>query len=298
VSATVVPRLLADLIDDAAALPPGGEAVRSALANHREHRDGWYAPVLGRLLLPASCLAEAAQALAPGETVEVGVVCDVPLDRLDEHLRAADPRLRVRHVEAAVARRGEDPQAGLDVLLPPAREWAGVTTYAEIPLTGGLLGALDRVVAERGRGHAFAAKFRTGGLAAELFPTPMELAAIVCACHDRRLPFRLTAGLHRALRHNDPETGLTHHGFLNVLTAVVTAADGGEVVTVAEQLAATDPLPLIEALRPYRNASRPLWGGFGATAVGEPVADLRALGLLGPVAEERGAPNPVAGRDG
>jgi hypothetical protein len=298
VPGTGVPRLLADLIDDAAALPPGGEPIRSALSVHRGHRIEWYAPVVGRFLVPASCLAEAAEALDPGEVVEIGVVCDVPLDRLDDAVRRAGRRLVVRHVEAAVARRGEDPQAGLDVLLPACRQWPGVTTYAEVPLTGGLLGALDRVAGERERGLAVAAKFRTGGLAAELFPTPMELAAIVCACHDRSLPFRLTAGLHRALRHNDPETGLTHHGFLNVLAAVMTAAEGGEVVTVAEQLAATDPLPLIEAVRPRRFGDRPLWAGFGATAVGEPVEDLRALGLLAAGPEEPATPNPVAGRDG
>ena len=36
-----------------------------------------------------------------------------------------------------------------------------------------------------------APKFRVGGLAAELFPTPVELAAVLCACRDRELPFRL-----------------------------------------------------------------------------------------------------------
>ena len=95
-----------------------------------------------------------------------------------------------------------------------------------------------------------AAKFRTGGLAAELFPTPVELAAVICACRDRQLPFKLTAGLHHAVRHNDPETGFTHHGFVNILAATLAAVDGAEVVDVAERLAATDPVPLIEAVRP------------------------------------------------
>src|SRR4029453_7664497 len=95
--------------------------------------------------------------------------------------------------------------------------------------------------------------FGRGGLAPELFPTPDELAAVICACRDRGLPFKLTAGLHNALRHTDPETGFTHHGFLNVLVAALSADDGAEVPEVTEVLAGTDPAPLIEAAMAGRN---------------------------------------------
>jgi hypothetical protein len=186
----------------------------------------------------------------------------------------------VGQVEAPVARRGEDPQAGLDTLLPLCDRWPSVDVYAEVPLTSGLLGALDRIAAHHEAGARIAPKFRTGGLAAELFPTPMELAAIICACHERGLAFKLTAGLHRALRHNDPETGFIHHGFLNVLAASVAAADGAEVMEVCEVLAAIDPLPVIEATRPHRGDPRPLWIGFGSCSIDEPLDDLRALGLI------------------
>jgi hypothetical protein len=117
----------------------------------------------------------------------------------------------------------------------------------------------------------------------------MELAAVVCACRDRSLPFKLTAGLHRAIRHNDPETAFTHHGFLNVLAATMVAAAGAEVVEVAERLATTDPTILIETVRPGREAERPLWIGFGSCSVPEPVGDLRQLGLL-PESASSGSP--------
>jgi hypothetical protein len=280
VSTSVIPPLLERLVDDAAVFPPGSATVPAAIAGHRRHRGSWYAAVVGRLLLPTSSVAEAASALRPDETLEIGIVADVALDRLDRYVSGADPRLRVGQVEAPVARRGEDPQAGLDALLPLCVRWESVEVYAEVPLTAGLLGALDRIAAHREAGTRIAPKFRTGGLAAELFPTPMELAAIICACHERGLPFKLTAGLHRALRHNDPETGFIHHGFLNVLAASVAAADGAEVVEVCEVLAATDPLPVIEATRPRRGDPRPLWIGFGSCSIDEPLDDLRALGLI------------------
>jgi hypothetical protein len=289
VSTSAIPPLLERLVDDAAVFPPGSATVPAAVAGHRGHRAAWYTALVGRLLLPTTSLPEAARRLDPDESVEIGIVADVALDRLDAYVAGADPRLRVGQIEAAVARRGEDPQAGLDRLLPLCARWPTVDVYAEVPLTAGLLGALDRIAAQRAGGTRIAPKFRTGGLAAELFPTPMELAAIICACHERGLDFKLTAGLHRALRHNDPETGFTHHGFLNVLAASMAAAAGAEVVEVCEVLAATDPLPVIEATRPYRSDQRPLWIGFGSCSVTEPLEDLRALGLIDAAAAAAGS---------
>ena len=280
-STSLIPPLFTQLVDDAAVFPPGSATIPDSVVEHRRHRGAWYSTLVGPLLLPASALAEAAAVLEPGDEIEVGVVADVPLHRLDAHVRDTDARMRVRQVEAPVARRGEDPQEGLDVLLAACPAWEPAEVFAEVPLTWGLLGALDRIARECERGARIAPKFRTGGLAAELFPTPMELAAIICACQERSLRFKLTAGLHRAMRHNDPETGFTHHGFLNVLAASMAAADGAEVLVVTELLAATDPVPLIEATRPHRMAARPLWIGFGSCSVAEPLEDLRALGLVG-----------------
>jgi hypothetical protein len=184
----------------------------------------------------------------------------------------------VRQVESAVAKRGEDPLPGLRAFLGL---FAKRKAYAEIPLTAGLLNALDQVAEARAAGLDVAPKFRTGGLAAELFPTPVELAGVICACRDRNMPFKLTAGLHHALRYTDRETGLTHHGFLNLLVACCEAADGAAPGAVAQVLAGTDPLPLVEGARVRLQQDRPLWIGFGTCSVEEPLADLRALGLLG-----------------
>jgi hypothetical protein len=103
---------------------------------------------------------------------------------------------------------------------------------------------------------------------------------VICACRDRELPFRLAAGLRHAIRHTDPETGFTHHGFLNVLTGSALAAEGAEVAEVAEALAATHPLPLVEPARTRRDSPRPLFVGFGAVNVVEPLTELVRLGLI------------------
>lgn len=277
---TQVPRLLAGLVDDAAVFPPGSASLPDALAAHHRHRTSWYAGLVGPLLVPASALPALAHLLDAGGTLDIGVIGDVPLGQLGAVRAAADPRLRIRQVEAAVAKRGEDPLPGLAALAALATDRPDLDVYAEIPLAWGLLGALDRLAAQRAAGTRIAAKFRTGGLAAELFPTAGELATVICACRDRELPFKLTAGLHHATRHIDPETGFTHHGFVNVLAAVRAAAGGGSVDTVAEVLTTADPRPLLQRIEPGRDEPRPLWVGFGSCSVQEPLTDLIRLGLV------------------
>jgi hypothetical protein len=273
----MVPLLFRELIDDASLLQPGTATVTDAVAGFREHREGWYSDLLGALLVPSSLLD---LGLDP-PVLPVGVINDGALAALPAvvgKLRSAGTR--VRQVEAAVARRGEDPQPGLAALRRLGDSDTDLEVYAEIPLSWGLLAALDTVTAARAEGARVAPKFRVGGLAAELFPTPVELAAVICACRDRDLPFKLAAGIRHALRHTDPETGFTHHGFLNVLVAVLLARDGHEVNEVAEALAATHPVPLVEPARARRDEARPLWIGYGAAAVAEPLAELIRLGLV------------------
>lgn len=279
---TLVPPLFAALVDDASLLPPSPTNLPEAVAKHGEHRGAWFAGLLGPLLVPASLIGNDLLAQAgPSPSVPVALISDVAVSAVPiavEKLRSAGAV--VRHVEAAVARRGEDPQPGLAELRGLADSEKDLMVYAEIPLSWGLLAALDTVAEARADGLRMAPKFRVGGLAAELFPTPVELAAVICACRDRALPFRLAAGLRHAIRHTDPETGFTHHGFLNVLAAAAVAADGGEVAEVAEVLAATHPLPLVEPTRGRRDDERALFAGFGAVNVVEPLTELVRLGLI------------------
>ncbi|QDY10907.1 hypothetical protein FJK98_30290 [Micromonospora sp. HM134] len=275
---TQVPRLLAGLVDDAAVFPPGSASLPDAIAAHREHRTSWYADLVGPLLVPASAVGELDG--LPDGTV-TGLIGDTGVAGLPTALaRLATAGITVRQVEVAVARRGEDPQPGLAALRGVLTRHRDLDWYAELPLTFGLTAALDTLAEARAAGEPVAAKFRTGGLAAELFPTPVELAAVICACRDRALPFKLTAGLHHALRQIDPETGFTHHGFGNVLAATLAAAGGAEVDAVAALLADTDPLRVVEPARAARDDDRPLWIGFGSCSVREPLTDLIRLGLV------------------
>jgi hypothetical protein len=271
-----VPPLLTGLVDDAAVFPPGSASLDDAVSAHRDHRAAWYAPLIGPLLVPA---VDVGAPPLHDAVIDIGLIGE--REALRRALDELPEGLTVRQVESPVAKRGEDPMPGLKALLALLGGLdAAPPGYAEIPLTWGLMLALDHLAEARAAGASVAPKFRTGGLAAELFPTPVELAAVICACRDRGLPFKLTAGLHHAVRQTDPETGLVHHGFLNVLVAALIAADGGEPVDLAEVLATVDVLPLAEAARAGLARDRPLWIGFGSCSVAEPLADLTALGLL------------------
>jgi hypothetical protein len=276
------PALFAGLVDDAASLPSMSVRHGSAFAEHRRHQSAWYAGMVGLLVVRASTITDLIRA-GSLDGLELVVVADTGMDRLADAVGLlADGKATVRRVEAAVAKRGEDPLPGLRRLMAVGERLPEIAVSAEIPLTWGLMEALDVVAASsEGRPGMFA-KFRIGGLAAELFPAPAALAAVICACRDRKVKFSLSSGLHRAIRHNDPETGFTHHGVLNILAGCLAAAKGAAVAVVGDRIAATDAVPLVEMVRAGRDLPRPLWTGFSTWRIDEVVADLQAFGLLGP----------------
>jgi hypothetical protein len=152
-----------------------------------------------------------------------------------------------------------------------------VTVHVELPqgpTTHGWLAAADEVASAELR-----LKYRTGGVDADLFPTVDDLASWIDAALDRETPFKCTAGLHHAVRHTDPETGFTHHGFLNVLAATRTALDGGDVRAVLDEqdgAALVAALPDVDTL----TRTRRWFTSFGSCSVREPLDDLIALGLV------------------
>ena len=254
-----IPAVLQDLIDDAAVFPPGDAPLEEAVPAHRGHLQSWYAPMVGPLLVPASRLAD----LPPSRTeLRVGVIVDVEPELVADLVDGLDESVTVVQYES---------RAALHHLRAAAKDWDG-PVYAELPFgTDGL----DAVI-----GTGFIPKFRTGGLAAEFFPPPQVLAEVIVGCAERALRFKLTAGLHRAIRHTEAETGFVHHGFLNVLAASAEASAGAGVDAVAAILASTDADDIADRVRSIADLPRPLLVGFGSCSIIEPLEDLMALSLV------------------
>jgi hypothetical protein len=207
--------------------------VAEAVPAHRVHRAAWYARLVGPFLLGADRIAATGRA-AGEEPLDVMLVVREGPAALAAALPelAVWPVLRLVGVELGPAPSGTPADSAreccdaLDLLL-----WPGAAGVVELRRGPGLEAALD-VVASRG----YRAKYRTGGVEPQAFPSVEELAAFVIGCTQRGLAFKCTAGLHHAVRHTDPATGFTHHGFLNILAAT-RAARRGEPARVVELLA-------------------------------------------------------------
>jgi hypothetical protein len=265
--------LFEGLFDDAALFPPGEAPMAAAVPAHRELRSR-LGGLVGPLVVPAARLAELAGHLTDGAPLGISVIAgtaDLPaaVDRV-----TADPRLTLAAVEvpvvadAAAARQLTGVLAGV---LP-----AGVPAAVELPRTHARDDVLDVLAAAGLR-----AKLRTGGLRAELFPDPAELAGALSACVHRAVALKCTAGLHSAVRHTDPATGFPHHGFLNVLVAVDALTAGTPALAALQEEDGAELAATVRSWAPERGARvRSAFTSFGTCSVLEPVEDLVALGLL------------------
>lgn len=268
--------LFARLIDDAALFPPGNAPMDRALAEHAAHRAAPYSDVVGPFLCPASRVEEMRAALGADQLLALAIVFDVTGDDAHAALRAAaaDHRVTLIAVDAAYARLGDDAAAvGANLARLPS-----AVGFLEVPRTG-FEAALDLVESSGWN----AAKYRTGGVTPQAFPAEAELASFLVASTTRDLPFKLTAGLHHAVR-STAHDGSEEHGLLNVLVATRVAQQVGDVTEVAAVLAQREPGPLVEFLEGWDEPTctdvRRAFLSFGCCGVTDPIDDLVALGVL------------------
>ncbi|MBA2768055.1 MAG: hypothetical protein H0U35_02775 [Sporichthyaceae bacterium] len=265
--------LFRGLVDDAALFPPGNAPMDVALREHQHYRAAPWAAAVGPFLCPASRIEEFVSAASPGDPVSVALIFDVTSEALLRACRAWLDYGGVAHWEAVYGRHGLDAKVFSD-----GSTGQGLTAFLEVPRTG-FESALDLVGSLRG----FAAKYRTGGKTAEAFPTEDELAAFLVACTRRGLAFKLTAGLHHAVRWTSEE-GFEQHGVLNVLVATRVALTGGTTDDIVAVLAEQRPAPLVGFVQEWDEATcadvRNAFRSFGCCGVTDPLRDLQALGVL------------------
>ncbi len=256
------------LVDDAAIFPPGDVPLHDATAAYGARRDEWYADLVASFVLRDTDLP-----LVRGFGAPLSVVVTGGAGQLAGPLGAAARMgLEVAAVEIAV-RDADDPVGNVRRIDAAARAAeVDVPVYVELPgpATAAWLAAADEVAA---CGHRL--KLRLGHVDHDLVPGSATVAAWIDAALDRETPFKATAGLHRAVRH-DPEGGGAH-GFLNVMAATQALWDGGSVDDATEALELREPA----ALAATDHASARRWfTSFGSCSVTEPLDDLIALGLL------------------
>ncbi|WP_205759930.1 hypothetical protein [Arthrobacter sp. PAMC25564] len=279
-----VPQAFLAFFDDAAVFPPGLAPLDQAIADHVARRRTPLAAAVGPVVLPLAELAMARE-LAAGQDLSAGPVLVsvvTPAGRLSATLEAgavAGPALRIIAVELKTSPEQADWERELAEAAAAAE--SGVQIYVELTASQIDAGALELIA-----GTGVRLKYRTGGIEDHLFPTPALLAATMAAATARRIPFKLTAGLHQAVRHTNEATGFTHHGFLNIAVAAALAQRGCDARQLEDALLETDSQKLTARFRSLSPAgpASPGWRrdfiSFGTCSVAEPAESLEELGLL------------------
>lgn len=303
------PALFAALIDDAAVFPPGLAPLPVAVREHRAHRTSRYAALIGPLLVPASSATELVELVPPGaEPLRVGLIARPgnPLHTVTDalHLLRTHPQVEVAAVEMGWTPDWRDLELGV----------LGTTTtlVLEVPRGRDQVRALDDIASEAGpadgttddttdddaddnaddnpdEGKAAGrvlAKFRTGATPAWDWPDEEELAAFLHGAVRRHLPFKLTGGLHHAVRGSYTVKGQPEeqHGLLNVVCAVQAAVDGLSPTALVRLLSERDAHPLVREVAaltaPDATRVRSLFTAYGCCGVTDPVTELSELELI------------------
>jgi len=275
--------LFSRLVDDASMFPPGDLPLSDAVPAHRDHRQAPYADLVGTFVCTDRQLADVARRARETGTGPVGVSVVVTggAGGIEPVVKYGDRSDDVEVAGVEIRLRDEDDLSrnALRVVRMCDSCMDSESAFVEIGMEGGWERALD-VIADAG----YAAKLRTGGLEADLFPGAAQVAEFIEACLDREVQFKCTAGLHNAVRHTAPDTGFEHHGFLNVLLATRASLDGApadEVAAVLENRDGADLARQAAALdEPQAKGVRRWFTSFGSCSISEPVEDLTGLGLV------------------
>jgi hypothetical protein len=293
--------LLEHSIDYAGLFPPAALDMKQAVRNYasyRESEDAWW---LGRFVVPASRLEEFEKAAAellpstPGAApwqLSALLGPAIPYEAkavVDFNCRHAAERAATAVVDVVELKADSIDIIGAATAQLPRQ----LQPYVEIPIDREPVHLVNAIGKSGTR-----AKVRTGGVTPEAFPHTADLVRFIQRCVGHGVPFKATAGLHHPLHAeyrltyepNSPSANM--FGFLNLFLAAGFIRAG---------LGDTEAARLLEegSIEAFRfGPDEVTWLGhrldlehvgrtrretimaFGSCSFTEPIADLRALGLL------------------
>ena len=269
--------LFTGLIDDAAVFPPGNAPLDVAIDRHLAHRASPVSDIIGPLLVPVAAASDlltlldgrdSEHALGVGLIARPGTSHASLVDALA--LLTDDARVDVAGIEL-----GWSPD-WTRLPLP-----ADVPVAVEVPRGEDHDTALDDLAARFADGRDVIAKFRTGATPTWHWPDEAELANFIAAATERGVPFKLTGGLHHAVRADHPDS---QHGLLNVLVAAQAGSTGSTPEHLAQVLEVRDPQALTALITGWDESAvdqtRRRFTSYGCCEVTDPLTDLAGLGLL------------------
>lgn len=289
--------LLSGLVDYAGLFPPAALAMDEAVAEYARWRGSPEAFMLGRFVAPAARLDELGRSAAAlleapgaGEPWRVSALLGADAAADAARIAAFDAAHAGRAMVDCVELKTAGPaEAGAALAALPA----GLTAYVEVAPDASLEATLAVL-----KQHGARAKLRTGGLVAAAIPEPCDVARFIAACAAAGVPWKATAGLHhpvraeQALSYEASSPRAVMHGFLNVFAAAVFARSGADPALLEAVVSETRPpafrfdsgslawRELRASAAQIAAARRGFAASFGSCSFAEPVADLRALGVL------------------
>jgi hypothetical protein len=304
---------LRELLDDAGLFPPASLSVERALAGRVAALRSPQRWMAGRFVAPATRLEELARcddllreiAGLAGRALPVSIVSDRQDTRddfvaADSYLRSGDRSMDIRSMEIRIAPTAKvGAAANVQTLL---REFdkselpRTLAVFIEIPSDAQSIvaGTIDAIADQRASGRDMLyAKLRCAGSPPDAIPSPEDIAFFLSHAHKRRVPFKLTAGLHAPLRHTDPTTGIASHGLLNVIGAAVLAFGGNLDSHLLTRILSDDRAEHFRLddrslswkeyaadARMIRDARAAFVRSLGSCSFREPIEGLQRLGIL------------------
>jgi hypothetical protein len=303
--------LMSEVVDYAGLFPPAQLPLDRVVVNFDDYFNSPQRWMLGRLIVPLGKIDECASQAASfvgAKTDPWKISCLLPRvesidsDPLRNHWRKIAEfnsiqagRFSIDAVEVAVGAAEQIPV--LAAALIQSKVTTPIELFVELPHAEDCSAHFEQLAAAQG--VAMRAKIRMGGITANLFPEPEQVARFLTQAAQFSVPFKATAGLHHPVRAEYPVSyedncpRVIMHGFLNVLVASMMAKSKrlseSQLVTLLEETVASEfeitdeslcwrgiTIPVEEILAARRNGFR----SFGSCSFIEPVEDLQSLGYL------------------
>lgn len=297
---------MSQILDYAGLYPPANLSLEDAFRNFVEYQSSPDAWMLSRFIIPAKRLVELPgfqESLSFTTLGRSGKDMDnflesVNLDIVDiNSFSEVRPSSNADMYEVALpASSLTDKYRANDIVTraADALNKNGITVFFEAPFGAGWEERAEKLVRalRKVKDKHVGFKLRTGGVTADAFPLPEQVAWTIAEVREAGIPLKCTAGLHHPVRHFNDSVNTKMHGFLNVfgagILALTAGLPAGQLVSILED---EDPRSFVFDLTGFAwkdvratdleiKKARGQITSFGSCSFDEPREDLRNIELM------------------
>ncbi|WP_413375939.1 hypothetical protein [Alkalihalobacillus sp. 1P02AB] len=235
---------LANLIDYAGLFPPANLSLETSIHNFVDYQNDKDAWMLGRFIIPAARLKELVPYLSlfsKEKRLELAVVGQrstdeasclnnlrADLEKCSEFLEEFKEVVQINVFEMPLPSSIPSRLLLEEIAIEATKHHVQLFCELTFPLNEEWEQKVEeslRQIASHNETSSLVIglKLRTGGVTADAFPTPEQVAKVLIGCSEREIPQKFTAGLHHPIRMHRQEVNTHMHGFINIFTASMIA---------------------------------------------------------------------------